>query len=145
MVTQTLIDRVKRHEGLLLQARPDAKGFWVIGYGHDMSEDEAFRMGPMTVDKAEEMLQEDLEHAEYACQKSFGWMDSIGSDRQDVLTEMVFQLGMGGVLGFRKMLMCLSGGDYTGAASEMIMSQWHQQTPARCEELAGIVRIGRAA
>lgn len=27
---------IKRHEGLVLTARPDAKGKWEIGYGHDI-------------------------------------------------------------------------------------------------------------
>lgn len=142
MVSQVLIDRVKRHEGLLLTARPDAKGMYVVGYGHDVTEDQAERLGAITLDVAQTWLQEDLEHAEYAAQKSFGWMESLDINRQDVLTEMVFQLGMGGVLTFKKFLMCLSGGDYAGAAAQMVMSEWHNQTPERCEELAAIVRTG---
>jgi GH24 family phage-related lysozyme (muramidase) len=29
-------DLVKRHEGLTQVAKPDAKGFWVLGWGHDI-------------------------------------------------------------------------------------------------------------
>lgn len=143
MVSQAIIDRTKRHEGLKLSASPDAKGKCSIGYGHDLSEFAAAHTGPITMTQAETLLQEDLEQAEYAVDKQFAaWIDCLSDVRQEVLVEMVFQLGMGGLMGFHKMLMSLSAGDYAGAAAQMIMSEWHAETPARCEELADIISTG---
>lgn len=142
MVSDALIARTKRHEGLLLTPKPDAKGMYAVGYGHDISEDEVDRHSPVTLDWAQTTLQEDLEHAEYACTRSFSWWDDIPPLRQEVLTEMVFQMGMDGVSRFRRMLMALSIQDYAQAATQMLLSDWDIQTPARCEELARIMKTG---
>jgi lysozyme len=56
--------------------------------------------------------------------------------RQEVLVEMVYQLGLTGVLGFRRMLDALRQSDYRLASVEMLRSRWAEQTPNRASELA---------
>ena len=56
---------------------------------------------------------------------------------QEVLIEMVFQLGIGGVGKFKKMWAALEQGDFVEASDQMMDSRWHQQTTNRCEDLAG--------
>jgi len=54
----------------------------------------------------------------------------------NVITEMVFQLGVNGVRKFRKMLIALKSRNFVEASIEMMASEWHKQTCNRCEELS---------
>jgi lysozyme len=65
---------------------------------------------------------------------------NICEDAIGVVIEMVFQLGIGGVSKFKNMLEALKESDYAHAAVHMLASNWHKQTPTRCEELAEILR-----
>ena len=66
-------------------------------------------------------------------------MDEVA---EEIIIEMVFQLGKTGVSKFKNMWKALSGLDYTTAASEMLDSRWAKQTPNRAKamsaEMAGI-------
>ena len=66
-------------------------------------------------------------------------MDEVA---EEIIIEMVFQLGKTGVSKFKNMWKALSGVDYTTAAMEMLDSRWAKQTPNRAEamsaEMAGI-------
>lgn len=64
--------------------------------------------------------------------------------RQDVLVEMVFQIGLYGVKGFHNTLAAMERGDYAAAAAGMRASQWAKQTPSRAERLAKIMETGVA-
>ena len=56
--------------------------------------------------------------------------------RQEVLTEMVFQLGFKGTSRFKKMLEAIEANDFTTAGIEMLDSRWAKQTPGRARRLA---------
>ena len=58
-----------------------------------------------------------------------------GQNAEEVIIEMCFQLGYR-VAKFKKMWEALKKEDYVTASKEMLDSNWHKQTPKRCEELA---------
>jgi lysozyme len=66
----------------------------------------------------------------------------LSPQRQGVIVEMIFQLGMSGVRGFRRMWDALRNNDYNEAGAEMIDSAWAQQTPTRAQTLAEIMKTG---
>ena len=59
---------------------------------------------------------------------------------REIIVEMVFQLGIGGVSKFKKMFEALRNKDYNEAANQMLDSQWRVQTPKRCQELSDLMR-----
>lgn len=59
---------------------------------------------------------------------------------QDVLVEMAYQMGVSGVMRFRKTINALQHDDYGTAAAEMLNSRWYAQTPERAKSLARVVR-----
>jgi len=63
-------------------------------------------------------------------------IDTLSERRKEVIFNMVYQLGVGGVLNFKKMWAALESGDYKKASVEMLSSTWHKQTRERCERLA---------
>ncbi len=62
--------------------------------------------------------------------------------RQQVVLCMTFQLGVDGVVGFKRMAAALRIRDYITATLEMLDSDWHTDTPRRCERMAKIMRPG---
>lgn len=138
---ETLVERVKRHEGCVLTTYMDSLGHESIGYGHKLTRLESYPNG-ITEDEAMDILITDLDIAKSQVATAFPWSLRLDDVRLSVLIEMVFQLGIGGVQKFQKMLNAMREDDYDRAALEMLDSQWHVQTPSRCEELARIMRTG---
>lgn len=62
--------------------------------------------------------------------------------RADILYSMAFQLGINGLAGFKKTLVMISNGNFTGAATEMLDSTWNKQTPERAQRHAEVMRTG---
>jgi lysozyme len=60
----------------------------------------------------------------------------IDEKAEELLIEMVFQLGRTGVSKFRNMWKCLSELNYVGASFEMLDSKWAKQTPNRAKAMA---------
>lgn len=152
---ETLEERIKRHEGLKLRpyydnAKPPKL---TIGYGrcldtHPLSPAEIAYIGhdgrklPITPDQAQWLLERDIGACERSVAVTFPWAASMTQTRQDVLVEMVFQMGMATLLKFVHTLSAMKAGDYDDAAADMLDSAWHAQTPGRAEELADLMKNG---
>jgi lysozyme len=67
----------------------------------------------------------------------------LNAARKTVLIDMVFNMGLQSVLGFRNTLDKMSRGDFNGAAEGMLASKWAEQVGNRAIELAEIMRSGQ--
>ncbi len=142
-MTETLSGRIIRHEGIRLKPYRDTLGNWTIGVGHEITPEQAtgeYGNG-LTEDQAMEMLEDDINKAQVEV-NALQWTSSLCQIRQEVLIEMVFQLGMAGVMKFTDFLFRVRSGDWDGAAHAMLDSLWHRETPERCEELAHLMLTG---
>lgn len=70
------------------------------------------------------------------------WTAKLDRVRQDVLCNMAFQMGIGGLKQFRFTLGAVRTGQYGLAAKAMLQSKWAKQTPERAAELAEQMRTG---
>ena len=140
----TLEKRIKEHEGLSLKPYVDILGYPTIGYGHKMSKAEQVKYADgITREEAEALFAHDMEkHSSQARSISGTRWAALNEARQGVIIEMVFQLGMSGVLKFKRMWAAIDAGEYAQAAVEMKLSKWRTQTFARCMELAEIMERG---
>ena len=129
-----LAERIKTHEGCVLTPYYDTLGVLSIGYGRNL------KFG-ISREEADIMFDHDLQRAEAAALLIPGYQN-CNSIRREVLCEMVFQLGLRGVLQFRRMTEAIREHNFTLAAAEMIDSRWHRQTPGRVEELAELMERG---
>lgn len=138
-MTETLQERIMRHEGFRSLPYQDTLNHWTVGFGHLLSESSAqeYEKGISTKD-ALDLLDKDIEIAKLAVARELPWTLGIAELKQEILQEMCFQLGINGLLGFHKMLSCARAGDDDGVVSNMLDSIWHKQTPSRCEELAAL-------
>lgn len=135
MLSQSLIDSVKHHEGLRLRAYQDSVGVWTIGYGRNL---QALQI---TAQQAEAWLIEDLEAANRKAATLAGF-HSLSQNRKDVLIEMCFNLGLTRLLKFSRTLASIAGGHYDRAADEMLESKWAKQVGQRARTMAEKMRQG---
>lgn len=134
--TETLIEMIKRHEGLRLKPYRDTVGILTIGYGRNLED-----VG-ISEDEAELMLQNDIAGARKRLEEIFTAASTLSGPRYNVLVDMIFNLGPGGFMGFRKMRKAVEEGDFERAAQEMLDSKWAVQVKGRAEELARMMRQG---
>lgn len=59
----------------------------------------------------------------------------LDENRQGVLYNMSYQLGVDGLLKFKKMWRAIEYFDFDTAAAEMKNSRWYKQTPSRAQRL----------
>ena len=132
----TLRDQLKRDEGLRLTPYRDQFGWLTIGYGRNLD------ARGITNEEAEFLLDGDLSIVEAAVRIRLPWSVVIGEPRHAVLVGMAFNMGIGGMLGFKKLLKAAEEQDWELAARELLDSKLHQQTPERAQRWAEQLRTG---
>jgi len=133
-------ERIKKHEGFRDTIYKDSLSKMTIGWGHLITpQDKLIENNQYSEEFLNNLFEKDFD---IACDQAMSLIGSynICEDAIGVVIEMVFQLGVGNVSKFKNMLEALKESDYAHAAVHMLASNWHKQTPERCEELAEILR-----
>ncbi|MDZ4242178.1 MAG: glycoside hydrolase family protein, partial [Candidatus Omnitrophota bacterium] len=95
-------------------------------------------------EEAELRLKNDLWDAFHAAALNVPCFRQLDDVRQEVIVSMAFNLGIAGLMRFRKMLAALDDGEYGLAADEMLDSRWADQVGRRAQRLARQMRSGEA-
>src|SRR5690554_799378 len=137
MDSKLLREQPERHEGLRLKPYKDTVGKLTIGIGRNLddkgiSREEAFALLDNDIAEVVRQLEQVDEY------------QALDDARQTVLANMCFNLGLYGLMGFRKMWLALTRNDYHEAAKQMLDSRWARQVGYRADELAQIMRTGQA-
>lgn len=111
----------------------DSLGKMTVGYGHLIKQGEDFSTG-LTEEEADKLLSKDLANAVLQAQ-SLGL--DVPEDWNDFLIVMIFQLGLGGVKKFTKMISALKEKKYSEAIRQANDSLWYRQTPFRVLDMLG--------
>ena len=111
-------------------------GILTVGYGRNLidtgiSEPEARYLLVTDISGAWSQIQ--------AAMPSFRELDPV---RRAVLLDMVVNLGIRGLLGFKRMLAAVAEGNYDLAAAEMVNSKWHGQVKTRALRLEAMMASG---
>ena len=127
---------LKQDEGEVLHAYQDHLGYWTIGYGRLIDKR---RGGGITQREAEFLLDNDINRVveQLAARTDFL---SHPEEVQHALINMAFQLGVNGLMSFRKMWGHLALRDYEAAADEALDSRWATQTPKRAQRVTDLIR-----
>jgi len=105
-----------------------------IGYGTNIQDG-------ITRDEALLLMRYRLGKVVAALESRLPFWPSLTDDRRRVLANMGYQLGIGGLMGFKRMLAALDRSDYEAAAREMLDSKWAKRdTPGRARRLAERMR-----
>ena len=122
-----------REEGAESCAYQDSLGFWTIGVGRLI---DSRKGGGLSNDEIDFLLENDIKTKTREVLLAMPWMSRLSEPRQAVLIGMAFQMGIGGLLKFKRTLGSIEDGQYTEAAAEMLDSAWARQTPARARRMA---------
>jgi lysozyme len=139
---EILIERIKQHEGYKSHIYIDSKGNLTCGWGHHL-----WNGSPISKEINELFLRQDLANAVSDFRNMMETFDVpvvrvLNMSRRRVIVEMLFNMGMQKVLGFKKMWKCIKGKDWSGAKREMLESKWHEDVGERAEILADIMERG---
>ena len=133
-----LLESVKKHEGYRNKVYLDTLGKRTVGVGHlcveDFWEDDKEYEEKFLMTILEHDLQTAIKGAK-ELMEDHGCVD-IDEQAEEILIEMVFQLGKNGVSKFRNMWKALAEKNYIGASYEMLDSRWSKQTPNRAKAMA---------
>jgi lysozyme len=122
------------HEGLKLKPYKDTTGRLTIGVGRNLTDD------GITEDEARLLLDNDINEVWHECSTKITGFTALDDTRQHVLMDMVFNMGLGNVMLFTKMLNAIQARDFTLAADEMLQSRWAKQVGDRALDLARMMR-----
>ncbi|EFB8316664.1 lysozyme [Escherichia coli] len=111
----------------------DSEGYDTIGYGHLVlnSEREKFKNGITPMD-ADLLLAWDIDRTKRDV-ATLGL--SLPKDWEDFIIIMTFQLGLGGVKKFKKMIAALKVQNWKEAINQAKDSLWYRQTPNRLNDM----------
>lgn len=128
-------------KGLLLQHESyrqfpytDTTGHLTIGIGRNLID------RGISTSEAFYLLDDDIIYFTNKLNHYLSFFSHLSENRQIVLIDMCFNLGVQGFLGFREMTSALEAHDYERAANEMLESKWAQQVGERATQLATIMR-----
>ncbi len=130
---------IRVDEGFRGQPYPDPiTGHITVGYGRNLD------ANPISIEEGEVLLRNDINKAIARCELFIAGFDRLSLPRRAVLVDMAFQMGIGGLMQFKRMLAAIREGDFDGAVAEMEQSKWfREQTPNRVKRLAVIMRVDK--
>lgn len=135
--SKELIESLKEHEGFSPKVYTDSLGFLTIGYGQLVSE------LSVSKDTAAEWMLDALGRKVRELETYLCFREVKDPVRRDVLIEMAYNLGVAGLMKFRKMWAAIEHKDWDTAAKEMTNSRWAEQVRGRANTLAVRMRTGR--
>ena len=135
-MSNKLRDMLIRHEGLRRKPYRDTVGKLTIGVGRNLDD-----VG-ITRDEALILLDHDIAKVRREVKRAFAWFPRLNTARQNVVLNMVFNLGLPRFRRFRKTIAAIKDKRWDDAADEMLNSNWARQVKGRARELARIMRRG---
>ena len=151
---EKLTELLIKHEGLKLEVYKDTKGFDTIGVGRclvtkGLSESECkylkidpvnyiefLRVHGITKEQAEYLLSNDIDFFTNELIDSLDWFENLPETVKIVLLDMVFNLGLNGLLKFVHTLENIEHGRYIAASKEMLNSKWKNDVGQRAFDLS---------
>lgn len=135
-MTAKLLEMLIRDEGVRLKPYKDTVGKLTIGVGRNLDD-----VG-ISKEEAYVLLRNDLDKAAKSLFTNFPWVKVLNEARIAALINMAFNLGIGGLAGFKNFLKALKEENFPLAAEEMLKSKWAEQVGARAYRLSVMINTG---
>ena len=132
----SLIEQLKRHEGLKLKPYKCTADKLTIGVGRNLED-----VG-ISEEEAEMLLQNDIQRATVQIQREFPWTTELDEVRFAALINFTFNVGIGTVGKFVNAMALLRDGSYDMAADEFLNSRWAKQVGQRAIDVTDQIRTG---
>ena len=121
-----LIAELKQLEGFRARPYKDTQGFLTIGYGLNLDRG-------MDEKLASYILEYEIAKLDTGLSNLIPFWGKLSRPRQEVLINMAYNLGVAGLLQFKRMLKAAELGNISGVCAEMKGSKWYTQVPNRVD------------
>jgi lysozyme len=132
----SLIEDLKRHEGFRAKPYRDTTGHLTLGYGFNLD------TTGISQTEATMILEHRIKILQSQLRQRLPFWSRLSQNRQDVLVNMAYNLGIEALLEFKKTLQHIASGEYREAGDQMLRSLWAKQVGKRAVELADMMRNG---
>lgn len=138
---EDVVSDIKRDEGFRSAPYGDAGGH-SIGYGRFLGQlsPEELRGMRVTPEEAGAFVEAEVERVSEELSQKIDFFQGLSSGRKRALVNMGYNLGISGLLNFKKMLSAMRYNDFDQAAVEALDSQWAEQVGPRAQRIAALIR-----
>ncbi len=135
MLNYDPITQLKHHEGFRATPYTDSVGILTIGYGLNLE-------AGITEREASVLLENRIRYLRSRLSMVIAFWHDIPPQWQDVLTNMAYNIGISGLLKFKKMLTAMEKKDCDLIGKEMFHSLWAIQVGTRSSDLVKMIFDG---
>ena len=132
-----MVRQLRLHEGERLKPYRCTAGKLTIGVGRNLEDRGISR------EESAMLLANDIADMERELQRALPWVARLDEVRARVLVDMAFNMGIVGLLNFKRTLATVEAGDYQQAATMMLDSKWAKQVGGRAERLSRMMLTGK--
>ena len=139
-----LREQLEIDEGVRYEIYKDHLGYPTFGIGHlilDSDPEYGQKSGTAVLkERVAEAFEADLVSVLSDCESLYGDFEDLPEDAQEIIANMMFNMGRPRLSKFRGMKRGVDAGNWEIAAEEMIDSRWYRQVGARAERLVKRMR-----
>ena len=118
------------HEGIRLKPYRCSADKLTIGIGRNIED-----VG-ITEEEAFYLLNNDIKKVVEQCQRNFEWFDGLNDLRKEAIVNLVFNMGFGKFLQFKKTIKHIENEEFELAGAELLDSRYAQQVGQRAIDVA---------
>ena len=145
MNVNALREQLEIDEGVKYEIYLDHLGYPTFGIGHLIKESDPEHgqdVGTaVTSDRVAEAFESDLEGVLSDCRKLYPNIGDLPEEAQQIIANMMFNLGYPRLSKFKNMKRCVDDRDWVGAGDEMMDSRWYNQVPNRAGRLVNRMKL----
>ena len=144
MNVEQLREQLKIDEGCVYEIYNDHLGYPTFGIGHLVRESDPENGSPVgtkvSEDRVADAFDDDIEIVLSDCNKLYPDFEDLPEEAQQIIANMMFNLGRPRLSKFRGMKAGVDSKDWNLAAEEMVDSRWYAQVGRRAERLVDRMR-----
>jgi lysozyme len=144
MDIEKLREQLKIDEGCVYELYNDHLGYATFGIGHLVTESDPEHGSDIGTEVSEsrvvEAFEQDVQTVLSDCAILYPDFDELPEEAQQVIANMMFNMGRPRLSGFKGMKRGVDARDWNEAADQMVDSRWYRQVGARAERLVERMR-----
>ena len=145
MNVEMLREQLEIDEGVKYEIYVDHLGYPTFGIGHLIIESDPENgqaVGTsVSEDRVAEAFDEDIKSVLRDCNILYPDFDDLPEEAQQIIANMMFNMGLTRLSKFRNMKSCVDQRDWMGAGEEMMDSRWYNQVPNRAGRLVNRMKL----
>ena len=144
MNIEQLREQLEVDEGCVYEIYNDHLGYATFGIGHLVTEsdpEQGQSLGtPVSSERVAEAFESDIQSVLRDCNILYSDFDDLPEEAQQVIANMMFNLGRPRLSKFAGMKRGVDARDWNQAADEMVDSNWYRQVTNRADRLVERIR-----